>query len=268
MHVFYIKSDIADISVKITNNSDLEEEILRRRLLSIPSIRIVPQCEKCSYIVEISDEKIVIIGGLSFEFKGHISQSDGYVFIHALFYRIFYDCGYVCLHAGAVSNVDGEATLFVGEFGSGKSHLNHFFAKNGYEICSADHSLIKIENGRPMFVAGSCFDMFEEEASCLEYSKCNKKMPVAKILVLKGVQDGGQLDIKEVEGSSAIAKILSSYMFWPYFSGVLSMEKKCFSEMFPKNMSGYVRFWENIEKIYLCRGDKIKIFEAIKNERR
>lgn len=266
MRNFYVKSDIIGKNVKIINTSNIGEDILMRRLLSVPSLKITKDCGNYAYIIEISNEKVSVSGELSFEFEGGLSQSDSYVFIHAIFYRIFYDNGYICVHAGAVSDTRGNVTIFVGDFGSGKSCLNKFFAENGYEICSADHCLIKIENERLMFVSGSCFNMFEGVASCLEYQKCNKKMPISKIFVLQGVQDNGDLEVKEINNLETIAKKMSSHMFWPYFSGAISIKEKIFIRMFPKEMLHCLNFWKSIEKIYICRGDKAKIFESIKNE--
>lgn len=268
MSVFYVRSDVINQNVKIINTSDIEDEFLLHRLASVPSLRIVQECEKFSCVVEISDDKVSVKGNCLYEFRGRISKSDTYLFVHALFYNIFYISGYICIHAGAVFDNDGEVILFVGDFGAGKSHLNHFFSENGYKICSADHCLIEIEKGQPVFVSGSCFNKIKEYISQIDYSQCNAKRPIKKILFLQGIQDGGKVDFKEIKNIETIAQKLSTHVFWPYFSCAISMEEKSFMRMFPQNMQGYMSFWANIGKIYLCRGDKAKIFEAIKNENR
>ena len=268
MSFFFIRSRATDINIKIINSSSLKDEVLLRRIKTVPSLDVVQKCKNISYVVEISDEKVSINGDYHFEFKGKLSPSDSYVFIHALFYKIFFDSGYICIHAGAVFDKNNETILFVGDFDAGKSHLNYFFSKNGYEICSADHCLINVENGQPVFVAGSCFDTVKDDVSQFDYLRCNEKRLIKKILFLQGVQDDGKLDFREINEIKTIAKKLSTHMFWPYFSGVMSMEEKCFVRMFPKDMQKCEEFWKSVKKIYLCRGDKAKIFEVVNNARK
>jgi energy-coupling factor transporter ATP-binding protein EcfA2 len=87
---------------------------------------------------------------LAFEAEAGRSDEDLQIFLlGSAFGALLHQRGALVLHAGAVS-VDGEAVLFCGPSGSGKSSLVAALSAAGYPAIADDVCLIQTDGSRPM----------------------------------------------------------------------------------------------------------------------
>lgn len=158
------------------------------------------------------------------------------------------------IHSVVISK-DGEGILLLGEFGCGKTTLAHVAREYGYEINSADQTWID----ECAMAKGSSKSVFNGVVEFLDKTNTNKRLPINKIIILKGLCDNGDVLVKKISNKNHYIKNIFNYCNWHYNMPLLSNYVKL-----KDTGKQILEFLENYKvDAYVVRGDKYKIMEAI-----
>lgn len=251
-------------TIGISSCNKVVVNVLKSKILTIPSVQIIKYVENPTYNIKITNNCIVFITPeKKYRWNGKLSCSDCFVFINAISYYIFFLHGYVCIHANAVLLKNRTAALIVGDFGAGKTTLCQLFKERGFLVCSGDQAVIQNKNSKLYIIAGSIVNKKDDHTDILDYNDCNVERVVSKIILLNGMCDFGNLTKNEIINSEIIPKRLSDYLFWPFYTPLISLTEGSLIKLYPKNMIPYRILFSSIQKIDSYRGDKQWIFEDI-----
>ena len=222
--------------------------------------------------------------GVSYHFKMTINQDNVVIFngirdnklnicpnvrdSYQLFYLFISYClnsnQRVLIHSVMVSR-NGKGFLILGTFGSGKTTLSFEMEKLGFEINSADHSLIEIENNKLFFVGGTRRIKYNNITTYIGSTHTDKKIEIMGLYYLIGMSDGGSSKISVEEDNIRIAKKLWSSITWLYTNPL----QKFTNELLMCINQNIYDFVNNVSKLNIkmniCRGDSKIIANNILN---
>ncbi len=255
-------AEILNQVITIVNKS----EELDEKLFSM--ISSYPECIKKSdsYILTINKHSFFIkLDKKLYNFRITLSKRDVYQIFYLFISLVANELGSCLIHSSFVSS-NNNGILIVGNYGSGKTTLSNLFSKNGFEINSADRSIISCKNNNLTFLQGSKKIEYENKTLYLEKKLTTKEIKIKMVVFLEGVDKGGKLIINELDDSIRIKKRIFTAQTNVYFSPLTNTNKTLF-ELVPENLfliSNNISFCNN--KFYTVRGDPKKIIKFIKQK--
>lgn len=203
----------------------------------------------------INEDYILIkVDDICIEIKEKVNATDIYPIVNNLIAYSINDKNNLYIHSVVISK-NGAGIMILGEFNSGKSTLANAFKNRGYVINSADQTWIY--NDR--LVLGSKLNVVNKETTYLDDNLTNASVKIDKIIIIKGLSAGGEVQIDELENDNHYIKNIFKYANWHYDMPLLTKYTKLID-----TGKKIIEFLKSTKiPTYIVRGDENKIMEVV-----
>ena len=167
------------------------------------------------------------------------------------------------IHSSVISK-NNKGFLLLGNFGQGKTTLSCLAQEYGYDINSADHSLLQLKNNKLFLKQGSTFVKENNYNYNIPYENSIKNIEIKAVVLLYGLSDNGKLSYSKIE-DKYVLKRLYPFCSW-HFTTPLSTNYDI--ELFNSKKS-ITTFLDNLDlstvDVLSVRGDNIEIIKFFDN---
>lgn len=188
-------------------------------------------------------------------------------------YQIFYFYIYRCFNQdnqsfvhGAVVSKNGEGVLLLGTFGAGKTTLSFRLQNLGFEINSADHTLLQIIDNDLYAVSGTMRVKYNGNTSYIQPTLAKQKLKINRIMFLIGLSDGGQVVNTFVKDPIYKMKKFWNSIIWVYTNPLQNFSQELLKHITHSQTAFIKKLSQTVTPMYLVRGDSVKVAKQIKKD--
>lgn len=191
------------------------------------------------------------------KYKVSITERDIYQLYFYFVYSSMVSSKNIMLHSVVVKK-ENRSFMIVGWFGAGKTKLSLEFQKLGYDIISADHTLVEVDKNRIMFLHGTKRVMYEGKKFYLTDS-ASQNLVIESIIWVVGAANNGEVKITSQDDSLLKYKNLWNSFTWPYFTPMSNGVPFLKNSIRSVNYKTIKKFSDCVTPLFYVRGDLGKI---------
>lgn len=195
----------------LIDNSIIDfDNIILKRLLSFDELDNKSKYD--NYLIINEKNTKIKVNGFKIIINGNLIKTDIYPILNNIISNLVNDALNVFLHSSVIS-YNNKGFLILGDFDSGKTTLCLDSQELGFEINSADQTWLYKEKNELYLKLGSKYMVFNKKETFLN-EVVKKNIKIDKILLLKGVCDNGNVNMKKIDSNIHKYKNISKYATW------------------------------------------------------